>query len=154
MKQLTAEHKHSILLHVQNRARGQTVDDIAALHNVEGGRNTIDSWRRRWNGTAQSLQRKAGAGRPRVLSSREVQQHVRAPILRANRTHRPIHYTNLLPAVQQKTGKHVSLRTLKRYGHDQVGARQTRGRKRTAEESEYTDTTEKGGALLPVVNDS
>ena len=66
------------------------------------------------------MQHKAGAGRPRALSKREVQQHVRTPILRANRAHKAVHYSKLLPGVQQKTGKELSLRTLQRYGKDVV----------------------------------
>jgi hypothetical protein len=50
------------------------------------------------------------------LSRREVQQHVRTPILRANRAHRAVHYSKLLPAVLQKTAKELSARTLRRYG--------------------------------------
>ena len=61
---------------------------------------------RRWhrNGSAASLERRAASGKAPVLSRAQVSCHVRAPILAANRAHRAIHYTELLPAVRQKTG--------------------------------------------------
>jgi hypothetical protein len=100
----------------------------------------VQRWHERWDGAATSLQRKAGGGRPRALSRKEVQQHVRAPILRANRAHRAVHYPSLLSSVCEKTGKIVSPRTLRRYGHEELGARQRRGKKRAADESECTHT--------------
>jgi transposase-like protein len=68
MKQHTAEQKHEILLHLENRREGQSPDDIAALHGVAGGRQTLHNWRRQWDGTPHSLEHKRGAGRPRALS--------------------------------------------------------------------------------------
>jgi hypothetical protein len=40
-----------------------------------------------------------------------------------------VHYTNLLPQVQQKTGAKVSLRTLRRYGKEELGATKRKGKK-------------------------
>lgn len=74
------------------------------------------------------------------MSRKEVQQHVRAPILRANRAHKAVHYPAVVESVRQRTGKEVSLRTLRRYGKEELGARQRKGKKRTAEESECTHT--------------
>jgi transposase len=68
MKQHTVEQKHEILLHLENRREGQSPDDIAALHGVAGGRQTLHNWRRQWDGTPHSLEHKRGAGRPRALS--------------------------------------------------------------------------------------
>jgi hypothetical protein len=71
-----------------------------------------------------------------LLNRREVQQHIRTPILRANRAHKAVHYPTLLPSVRAKTGKQVSIQTLRRYGREELGARQRRGKKRTADECE------------------
>jgi hypothetical protein len=40
--------------------------------------------------------------------------------------------------VREKTGKQVSVRTVRRIGKEELGAKKARGRKRTAEESEYS----------------
>ena len=61
-----------------------------------------------------------------MLSKREVQQHVRTPILRANRAHKAVHYPGLLPQVRHRKGKQLSLRTLQRYGKEELGAKQRR----------------------------
>jgi hypothetical protein len=78
-----------------------------------------------------------------------VQLHVAAPIRNSNRASRVVHYSKLLSQVQRATGKQLSLTTLKRYGHDEAGGRQTRGKKRTADESEHTDTGARDGQCVP-----
>lgn len=140
MKQISADAKHSILLEYSPRSSTHSFAALAARHNVQGGEWVLRSWHQRWDGTAHSLEHKKGAGRPRVLSRREVQQHVRAPILRANKAHKAVHYSKLLPSVRDKTGKDVSARTLRRYGKEELGAAKRKGKKRTADESECTDT--------------
>lgn len=136
MKQFSAEAKQHILLEYRARSPTRSFSSLAARHGVGGGADTVYRWYRRWDGTQRSLEKRERSGRPRVLSKREVQQHVRAPILRANRAHKAVHYSALLPSVREKTGKEVSARTVRRYGKEELGARQRRGKKRTADESE------------------
>ena len=136
----TPQHKHTILTHYRAGVRGAGFAALARRFAVQGGASAIQRWYQRWDGTPQSLQHKKGAGRPHVLSRREVQQHVRAPILRANREHRAVHYPKLHAALVDKTGKEVSVQTVRRIGHEELGARHRRGKKRTADESEYGHT--------------
>jgi transposase len=140
MHAFSPQQKHTILPHYQAGVRGAGFDALARRFAVKGGGETIRYWHSKWNGTPHSLEEKKRSGRPRILSSREVQQHVRAPILRANRSHHAVHYTKLLPSVQEETGKNVSVSTLRRYGKDEAGAKHRRGKKRTADESECTHT--------------
>jgi hypothetical protein len=51
-----------------------------------------------------------------------------------------VHYTELLPSVRQKTGADVSLRSLQRYGKEQLRARDKKTKKRTSAECECTAT--------------
>jgi len=134
MKQLSADTKHHILLEYRPRSPTHSFSALAAAHGVKGGKQTLLKWYQRWDGTARSLQHKPVPGRGRVLSRVEVSRHVAAPIRNSNRACRQVRYTKLLPQVQAATGKDVSLRTLQRYGHDEAGGRQTRGKKRTVEE--------------------
>jgi hypothetical protein len=144
MKQFSADAKHHILLEYRAHSPTHSFAALAAAHGVEGGEQTVRKWHARWNGTAQSLEHKAGSGRPRVLSKTQVKLHVAAPIRNSNRAARVVRYSKLLPQVQANSGKNLSLRTLQRYGHDEAGARQTRGKKRTAEERECTETSRSG----------
>ncbi len=137
MKQLSAEAKHHILLEYAAGDPTRSFAVLAHRHGISGGRRVLQSWHARWDGTAASLQRRAVAGRPRALSKAEVQQHVCAPIRRANRAYRAVKYTQLLPRVQQSTGVELSVRTLRRYGKEECGAKSTRGKKRTAAECEH-----------------
>lgn len=136
MQTYTPQHKHTIISHYRACVRGAGFAALARRFAVQGGASAIQRWHQRWGGTPQSLQHKKGAGRPRVLSRREVQQHVRAPILRANRAHKAVHYPTILHSVRTKTGKQIALRTLQDYGKKELGAKQRRGKKRTADESE------------------
>jgi hypothetical protein len=134
MAQLSSTTKHHILLEYRPHSPTHSFSALAATHGVAGGKQAIMRWHKRWNGTAESLEHRKGAGRPRVLSRAEVSRHVRAPILAANRAHRPVHYTSLLSKVQQKTHTQVSIQTLRRYGKQQLHAKQKHTLKRTADE--------------------
>jgi len=119
MKYFTPDQKHHILIHLQARRKGVNPDDIVHQHGVAGGRRTLNRWLAQWNGTPQSLERKAGSGRPRRLSRAQVTQHLKPRILAANRRAEPIHYPTLLPAITAATGKALLLQTLRQYGKKQ-----------------------------------
>ncbi len=142
MKQLSADVKHSILLEYQPRSTTHSFAALARRHAVKGGGETVRQWDQRWDGTPRSLKRKAGSGKTRLLSTAQVNRHVRTRILAANRRHEAVHYTTILPAVQQATGTQLSLRSLQRYGKEQLEVKCKRGKKRTANESECTHTGE------------
>jgi transposase len=134
MKQLTPRQKHSIL--VQYRPRSPTHSFAALAVRAGSGlkKSTIHSWYQRWDGTPASLQHKPVPGRPRVMSRAQVVRHLQSRIRSANRKPRAIHYTDLLPVVQRATDKNVSIQTLRRYGHNELGAGHKRTKKRTAAE--------------------
>ncbi|MDR3390352.1 MAG: hypothetical protein P4L77_01340, partial [Sulfuriferula sp.] len=144
----SAEAKHHILLEYAPHDDNRSFAALARRHAVKGGREVVREWHRRWDGSAASLERKAGTGKARVLSRAEVSRHVRAPILAANRAHRAIHYTDVLPRIRAATGKQISLRSVQRYGKEELGARQRRGQKRTADESKSTAASKRGTSLL------
>ncbi len=138
----TAQQKHNILTHYRAGVRGAGFHALARRFDVRGGGELVRLWYGQWDGTPKSLQDKPRSGRPRVLSTAQVQQHVRAPILRANRLYHQVRYSKLLPQVQANTGKQVGLSTMRRYGKQELGARSTRGKKRAADERKHACTHE------------
>lgn len=150
MPHLSADAKHHILLEYAPRDNHRSFAALAARHAVPGGKQTVQRWHASWDGTPRSLERKQGTGRARVLSRAQVSRHVRAPILAANRAHRAIHYTDLLPRVRAATGSQLSLRSLQRYGKEELGARDKHSKKKTAAESEYTAACKRRFPLLLV----
>lgn len=148
MPHLNSQAKHHILLEYTPHDATRSFAALAARHAVKGGADVVRRWHRSWNGSADSLERKAGSGKTRMLSRAQVSRHVRAPVLAANRAHRAIHYTDLLPEVRQRTGTDVALRTLQRYGKEELGAKQKRSKKRTAAESECSAAREREQACL------
>jgi hypothetical protein len=143
---LSADTKHHILLEYAPCDTTRSFATLARRHAVQGGADVVRHWHDRWDGTPQSLERRSGSGKARTLTAAEVSRHIRAPILAANRAHRAISYTELLPQVQRKTGKELSLRTLQQYGKETLGVKHRHTRKRTAEESECIHTCERRAA--------
>lgn len=142
MKHLSPHHKHSILLEYRPYSRDHSFAALAARHGVTGGKRVVKRWHSHWNGTVASLDEQPHPGRPRILSTQEVQRYI-APRIRAkNRSAQRVHYTDIQQAVEETTGKSMSPRSLRRYGEEDLGARraQAQGKKRTADESEYTQT--------------
>lgn len=152
MPHLSADAKHAILLEYSPRSATHSFAALAQRHGVEGGWRVVKRWHERWDATARSLEEKPRSGRPHTLSSAQVQQHVRAPILAANREHRAISYTQLLPSVQRATGTELTLRTLQRYGKKELGARNKHTTKRTRDERQCNAAGRRGvAALLPLL---
>jgi len=141
MPHLSAEAKHHILLEYAPHDATRSLAALAARHAVKGGERVVRRWHQRWDGSPASLERKAGTGKARLLSRAQVQRHIATPIRAANRAHRAIHYTDLLPRVRAATGTEVSLRTVQHYGEAELGAKKHRGIKRTAEESQPHSTS-------------
>jgi len=135
MTQLTPNQKHNILTIYSLNKNKYTFKSLAHEYNIKGGRDVIARWYHQWNGTPQSLERKKGSGRPNILTSQQVNDYIRTPIRNKNRSSKPVHYTQLLPSIQQKSGTQVSIQTVRRIGHEQLGVKQKRTKKRTAQES-------------------
>jgi len=141
MPHLSADAKHHILLEYSPHDTTRSFTALAARHAVKGGERVVRRWHRRWDGSPASLQERPRSGRPRALSRAQVQRHIATPIRHANRAHRAIHYTDLLPRVRAATGAEVSLRTVQHYGEKELGAKKHKGIKRTAEESKRHSTS-------------
>jgi len=140
MPHLSADVKHHILLEYSPYDTTRTFAALARRHAVKGGERLLRLWHSRWDGTPASLQERSRPGRPRLLSRAQVARHIATPIRHANRAHRAIHYPDLLPRVRGATGTQVSIQTLRRYGKEELAAKQKKGVKRTAEESKRHST--------------
>ena len=137
MSHLTPNFKHDILKQYLPHSRDNSFAALARRYNIKGGKGTIQRWYARWNGSPGSLEQRAGAGRPRLLSAAQIRDTIALPIRNRNRAHRAIHYTELLPTVRERTGTTVSLPTIQRYGKEIVRARDRSTRSQTAAEGEY-----------------
>ena len=133
---LSAEVKHSILLEYIPHSTTHSFAALARRHDVAGGGEVVRRWHQRWNRTPHSLERREGSGATPILTPSEISRHIRAPILAANRSHRAVSYTKLLPDVRRKTRKAISLRTVRRYGRERLGIKLKHTQKRTRQECE------------------
>jgi transposase len=137
MKNFTAEAKHAILLEYQPRSSDHSFPALARRHGVLGGGRIIRRWFERWNGTMQSLRPRPKSGRPPKLTPREIDQHIRQPVLAANKAHQAVHYTTVARQVRAKTHKSVSTRTVQRIGKVGVKGAHKHTKKAEARECEY-----------------
>jgi hypothetical protein len=141
MPQLTPKQKHDILTIYSQNKHKHSFESLAHQYDIKGGKKTLIRWYQQWNGTAQSLERKKGSGRPTILTPQQVKDYIQIPIRNKNRSFKPIHYPQLLPSIQKKSSTQVSIQTVRRIGHQQLGVRQKRTKKRTAQERKQTQHT-------------
>jgi hypothetical protein len=134
MPHLTAQQKHDILKLYSPNDRTHSFAALAEQYNIKGGRQVVENWYHQWTGLPKSLERKKGSGRPTILTPQQVKDYIQIPIRNKNRSFKPIHYPQLLPSIQQKSSTQVSIQTVRRIGHQQLGAKQKRTKKRTAQE--------------------
>ena len=86
MKHLSPHHKHSILLEYRPYSRDHSFAALAARHGVTGGKRVVKRWHSHWNGTVASLDEQPHPGRPRILSTQEVQRYIAPRIGAKNRS--------------------------------------------------------------------
>lgn len=130
----SSDFKHFILSQYQPNSRDHSFRALSRFPGVGVSATAIENWYSRWDGTPQSLERRGGSGRPRVLTRAEIAHQILPRVRAANRRHEAVHYTDLLPTVMKATGKTVSIETLRRYGRQDAGIRDHRTKKRTATE--------------------
>jgi transposase len=135
----SSTEKHRILTQYRLRERGAGFASLAKNFSIQGGERTIRRWYAQWDGTPSSLKQQPRSGRPPILTQREINQHIAAPIRRSNRKPQAIHYTDIHATVQEKTGKKMSLRTIQSYGKEKLQAKKKSTNKRTHSESKLTN---------------
>lgn len=128
------DFKHFILSQYQPNSRSHGFNALSRFPGVGVSATTIENWYSSWDGTPQSLERKAGSGRPRVLTRAETAHQILSRVRAANRRHEAVHYTSIKPSIEAATGKSISLRTIQRYGREDAGIRDHRTKKRTVAE--------------------
>ena len=111
MKQYSSELKDYILSQHASNPFIHSFSSLAA--SLVGGVSPrqVRRWYQLWDGTQESLERREGSGRPRLLSKRETNTLIRVPIMNKNRSHQAVHYPPLQHSIKQKTGKEISIQT-------------------------------------------
>lgn len=118
--------KHNILTQYSPNQPHNGFHSLAVRFQIRGGPSTVKRWYDRWDGTAKSLERRATSGRPRLLTSRQVQQYIGAPIKKKNQLHQRIDYASIHQQIKPKINKSISLRTIRRYGKERLGIKKKR----------------------------
>jgi hypothetical protein len=134
MTLFTPKLKHHILKQYEPHSRENSFAALALRYNITGGKRLVKYWFDQWDGSAASLERKQVNGRPRLLSRVQVNNLIRTPIKNKNRSHKAVHYTQLLPSVRLKSGTQIALRTLQNYGMRDAGGMGKHTQKTTEEE--------------------
>lgn len=101
----------------------------------------IYSWHKKWDGTADSLRRKPGSGRPPLLTPAQRRRLIVDRIRLANRARRAIHYPAIRQGVMRVIQKPISIQTIRRLGR-KAKVKQKRTCKRTTQECEYRHRVE------------
>jgi transposase len=142
MGRYTPAFKHRILTLYRRRQRGLGFGALASAYGVIGGRRTVQRWYAAWDGTVKSLNERARSGRPRTLTSAQSKQYIGSIVRRKNRTNEPVNYWEVYQFVRDRTGKNPSIRTIRRYGKEQLRLKWSRTKKVTQWEGKRTADTE------------
>jgi hypothetical protein len=139
----TPTFKQRVLTNYIPHSRGNGFHSLAKQFDITGGAPLVHYWYQAWDGTPSSLQNKCSPGRPTILNTHEINQHIGAVVRRKNRQPRAAHYTNLMHDIKRKSGKQVSLRTIQRYGKETLHIKDQSTTKREEREcrSTYINTT-------------
>ena len=126
MPHLTPKQKHDILKLYSPYDHNHSFQALAHQYNIKGGSQVLQNWYRQWNGSPESLERKKGSVKHKLLTSKQVKDLIQIPIRNKNRASVPVHYPEIQSSVIEKTGKQISLSTIQKIGKNKLGAKQKR----------------------------
>lgn len=115
-----APFKQRVLEEYKPGVRGCGFEALAARFKVKNAQS-ISDWHRVWDGSVESLERKKGSGRKRKLTDKESKAHIKDFVDNANREGKVVTYADVHTEVKEKTGKDVSLSTVRRIGRKDHG---------------------------------
>lgn len=113
------EYKRDVVEYYIQNCSGESFSSTAQKFRIVGGHVTVKRWFDAYDGTLASLAPAFRSGRPRILTDHEVNLIITTPIRRKNRSYQAVKYSDLVPLVEEVTGKIPSLSTIKRYGKQQ-----------------------------------
>jgi transposase-like protein len=114
----TPQFKQTVLKEYNSASSSSSFSSLSRRFCIDGGREVVRKWYRKWDGSVESLKDKHSTGRPRILSHAQINRHIVVPIRDKNRRHLPIHYRDLVSGLQHAIRKKISLRTIQRYGKE------------------------------------
>lgn len=126
--------KHHILTSCELIGIPSTLQILLVERGITITEQSIRNWRRKWDGTAASLERKKGSGRKRLLSRRQVNNLILTPVRNKRRVHHVVHYSDLMRNIRQKFNHPIAERTIRNYGKRDLNIQVKHTNKRTPHE--------------------
>ena len=120
MPHYTAEYKHKVCSKYKPNDPAHSFAKLATTYDIAGGKGTLQRWYKQWDGSATSLERKAGSGRPCALTEHEKKIQILNFVRRNNSKGVQVDWETVHENVVTKTGKAISLHTVKTYGHEEL----------------------------------
>ena len=148
----STDFKQRVLEQYQSGVRGYGFKSLAQRFSITGGHQTIADWYSDWDGTEQSLISKPREGRPPILTSSEITNHIDSLVRRRNQQHRSINYRTVHDRVQLATGKLISNSSIRRIGRGNCRIKSKTTITRTEVECEYYYTIHFNLILLQLTN--
>lgn len=129
MGKYSPNFKQNILTQYAPNQHQNGFHSLATRYKIPGGASTIKRWYDRWNGSIESLNRKASSGRKPILNTQQIKQYIGNIVKKKNQNHQHINYYTIQQQIKQKTNKSISLRTVQRYGKEKLGIKKRRTKK-------------------------
>jgi len=106
---------HNILTEYKPGVRGSGLHALSKKYNVRGGPKLISEWFKKWDGTEASLRKQSGGDVRSILTPKEKDLHIRKFATRKSKVE-AVNYPEVKENVEKKTGKEISLRSVRRVG--------------------------------------
>lgn len=116
-----AKRKHEILLQYEPHVPGCSFQDPADTYTVKGGRRTVERWFKDWDGTPQSLERKAGSGRKPQLTIAQKKKCIRDFVEARHRAGEHVSWKDVQENVYVHTRYKLSEATIGKIGRTEFG---------------------------------
>jgi hypothetical protein len=121
---------------------------LGRRYGIKNGHSTIRRWYQQIIQYKYKTKTNKQAGRKCILTPQEKKEYILKYINYHNKIHQSIHYPQVKKYVEEKTGKKISLATIKRIGRKEFNIKQKNTIKRTAKEGKIINKRKIGKLIF------
>ena|ERR1044071_6332814 len=129
---VSVERKQEILKKYRPKVRGKGFKSLAKQYEIKGGPKTIRKWYQKWDGTKESLKKESGGDRRSILSEKEKKTLISGFINKRAKKD-AADYREVHENIESKTGKKISVKSVRRLGKE-LGATSKKTKRKTPNE--------------------
>ena len=114
---VSIDKKQEILQEYQPKVRGKGFKSLGKRYKIKGGHKTIRKWYQKWDGTKESLKKESGGDRRSILSEKEKKTLISGFVNKRAKKD-AADYREVHENIESKTGKKISVKSVRRLGKE------------------------------------